>query len=59
MDKIKHEEIDTCSGTEIGQDTDNSDQKVKWVPKVHKTYRKHTFNYFSQVFILVHILQFC
>ena len=47
--------------TEISQDTDNADQKVKCFLKVHKHANfcgKHIFNYLlSQVFIHVHILQ--
>ena len=63
---IGHEEIGTCPGTEISQDVDNTDQKVKWFLKVHKAYKLLWetcifFNYlFSQLFIHVHILQiFC
>ena len=33
IDKIEHE------GTEISQDADNADQKVKWFLKVDKTYK--------------------
>ena len=39
IDKIKHEKIGTYAGTEINQDADNADQKIKWFPKVHKTYK--------------------
>ena len=37
--KTEHEEKGTCAGIEISQDADNADQKVKWFPKVHKTYK--------------------
>ena len=37
MDNIEHEGMDACARTEISQNVDNSDQKVKWFLKVHKT----------------------
>ena len=39
IDENEHELISTCAGIEISQDADNVDQKVKWFPKVHKTYK--------------------
>ena len=45
MDKIQHE--GTCAGIEISQDADNADQKVKWFPKVHKTYKYLRGAYFQ------------
>ena len=39
IDKSEHEGIGTCATTEISQDADNADKKVKWFVKVHKTYR--------------------
>ena len=38
-DKIEHEGMGTCAGTEISQDADKAHQKVKWFLKVHKTYK--------------------
>ena len=61
MDKIELEEISTCARIEISQDSDNTDQKVKWFLKVHKAYKllweAHFQLSFFQVFIYVHILQ--
>ena len=61
IDKIEHEETATCARIEINQDADNTDQKVKWFLKVHKTSKllwEACFNnLLSQVFIHVHILQ--
>ena len=38
-DKIEQGETGTCARIEISQNVDNADQKVKWFPKVHKTYK--------------------
>ena len=48
MNKIEDEEIGTCARVEISQDANNTDQKVKWSLKVHKTYKlcgKHFFQF--------------
>ena len=37
-DKAEHKGMGTCGRTEMCQDSDNADQKVKWFLKVHKTY---------------------
>ena len=34
--KIEREKIGSCARTEISQDADNADQKVKWFLKVPK-----------------------
>ena len=39
MNRIEHEGIGSCARTEISQDADNTDQKVKWILKVDKTYK--------------------
>ena len=39
IDKIEHKEIDTCARIEIIHDADNADEKVKWLLKVHKSYK--------------------
>ena len=39
MNKIEHEGMGTCARIDISQDADNTDQKVKWFLKVHKTYK--------------------
>ena len=38
MNKIQYEGIGTCARIEKSQDANNTDQKVKWFLKVHKTY---------------------
>ena len=37
----------TCARTEISQDANNADQKVKWISKVHKTYKLFWEPYFQ------------
>ena len=39
MNKIEHEGMGTCARIDISQDADNTDQKVKWFLKIHKTYK--------------------
>ena len=39
MNKTEHEGIGTCARTEVSQDADNTDQKVKWCLKVRKIYK--------------------
>ena len=49
LDKIEHVEIGTCARTEISQDADNKDQKLKWFLKVHNT--KQTF--VESIFLII------
>ena len=54
MNKIEHEGMGTCARTEIGQDADDANQKIKWFLKVHKTckiFAKHIFNFLSSKFL--------
>ena len=46
IDKIEHEEVGTCAETEISQDADNANQRIKWFPKLHKTYKRLWKAYF-------------
>ena len=39
MNKIGYEGKGTCARTEISQDADNGEQKVKWFLKVYKAYK--------------------
>ena len=47
MNKIEYEGISTCARTEIRQNTDNADHRVKWFLKVHKTYKLLSEAYFQ------------
>ena len=53
INKVEHEGIATCARTEIDQDADNMDQKVKWFLKVMKQTNfcgELIVNFFCQVF---------
>ena len=39
MNKFEYKGMGTCAKVEISPDPNNTDQKVKWLLKDHKTYK--------------------